>query len=346
MSRKAWTSAVICMVYNSHEYISEFISYYLNICDHVYLIDHNSVNDLRGLNEKNVTVVRSNQEAQFQSECTNIVIEHYGIKQNYDWLFVLDIDEFLPFRDRSEFQTFLEKHKQDKVLQLHWRNGVPFHDYSKDLPHSLIDCNDIRFFSKRGQQHKSFVNIRKTKGHFFVPTGSHYISGNQWWVRKDYPIVSRRKNYKPFICDKPLYHVVAYNKNHFIAKIKNYVHQMSYREHIVGQGGWSVREYPEDYTDEEWLWYIANFRSSNPDDHYKVRIEDFVAEGIFDHLDRDEVLERYKKIGTLSVTEKNPANNNEKAYLEYKHDDRKVLENIEWFQIDENNEIQIVPPKG
>ena len=168
-------TAVVCMVYNGYEYLAEFLTYHLALCDDIFLIDHNSERDLRALQMDRVTIVRSNHEAQFQSECTNIVIEHFGIKQKYDWLFVLDIDEFLPFSSKNTFHDFLNQNKDHYVVQLHWRNGVPF--YGEDMtPETLIACDSIRFFHKDGKQHKSFVNIAKTKGQFFVPTGAHHIS--------------------------------------------------------------------------------------------------------------------------------------------------------------------------
>lgn len=337
-------TAVVCMVYNSYEYLSEFLTYYLGLCDHIYIIDHNSERDLRDLKIDRVTFIRSNHEAQFQSECTNTVIEHFGIKNKYDWLFVLDIDEFLPFSDKASFQNFLKKHNKDNVVQLHWRNGVPFYDDKQGAPPSLIDCDSIRFFHLKGRQHKSFVNIKKTKGAFFVPTGSHHISRHLPYWQEKLPIIRNRKIYKAAISDLTLYHIVAFNKDAFIKKIKNYVEQMKYREHIVGQGGWMVRDYPDDFSGDEWLWYIGNFRVSEKDQQYPVSRDDFVETSVFAHLDRSQVIALRDKVLSCRQMVKQKASGDEKKYLEYKKDDRHIAENIKWFSINPENEIVTVVP--
>ena len=333
------------MVYNGYEYLSEFLNYHLTLCDHIFLIDHNSDRDLRALDMERVSVVRSNHEALFQSECTNIVIEHFDIKKNYDWLFVLDIDEFLPFSNKGYFHAFLSRHQNDRVLQFHWRNGVPFYDEDQTPP-SLIDCPSIRFFHKHGIQHKSFVNTRTTKGKFFVPTGAHHISRIMPNWQRSIPVLKNKKNYKPVIVDIPLFHIVAFNKFAFVKKIKNYVEQMKYREHIVGQGGWMVRDYPDDFSGDEWLWYIANFRVSDPDDFYETKTEFFLEEPIFDHLDREQVQDLRNRILAFANVEKGKASIEEKEYLAYKKDDREVMDNIRWFRINEENEIITVIPPG
>lgn len=339
-------TAAVCMVYNGCEYLSEFLHYYLNLCDHIFLIDHNSQRDLRQLKLDRVTVVRSNHEAQFQSECTNLVIEHFDLKADYDWLFVLDIDEFLPFKHQKHFHDFLHQHQHHSVLQFHWRNGVPFYDEASETPQSLIDCKSIRFFHHHGIQHKSFVNTKKTKGRFFVPTGAHHISRIMPAWQSNIPFLKNRKNYIPFIVDIPLFHIIAFNKNTFVKKIKNYVEQMKYREHITGQGGWMVRDYPDDFSGDEWLWYIANFRVSNPDDYYDVRPEYFLEDALFDHLDPDAVLALRTQIQSFQTTDKQAALAQEKQYLSFKKDDRDVMDNIQWFQINAHNEIITIIPEA
>ncbi len=332
------------MVYNGYEYLSEFLSHHLALCDSIYIIDHNSDVDLRQAGIERVTVVRSSHEAQFQSECTNTVLEHFDIRKNYDWLFVLDIDEFLPFSDRGVFHDFLKKHEQDRVLQFHWRNGVPFYDDRHESPASLIDCNSIRFFNKRGQQYKSFVNIKKTKGNFFVPTGSHHIVRAFFPGLYRLPFLKNRKHYQAVVSDLPLYHIIAFNKTAFIKKIKNYVEQMKYREHIKGQGGWLVRDYPDALSDDQWLWYIANFRVGDREQFYDVAPEDFIEEPVFSHLDRSQVMAFRSKIAACAKMNKKKAGQEEQDYLRFKQDDRNIADNIKWFGINSENEIQTIIP--
>lgn len=339
-----YKTAVVCMVYNGYEYLGEFLHYHLNLCDHLYIIDHNSQRDLRQFEMERVTFIRSNHEAQFQSECTNLVIEHYGIKDKFDWLFVLDIDEFLPFKTRAEFQDFLHAHRRDNVLKFHWNNGVPFFNDSEAQPQSLIDCKSIRFFHKPGRQYKSAVNIRKTKGLFFVPTGAHTICRILTKLRAMTPVLKNRKDYIPAPAGKELFHVVAFDKITFVAKIKNYVRQMEYRAHVAKQGGGVVRDYPEEYTDDEWLRYIGNFRVTDPAEFYEVKAEYFVQKDIFAHLDEQAVRQTLADILALGKTDKKPSTVEEQKYLRYKTNDRDVMENIKWFRISPENEIYTVIP--
>lgn len=339
-----YKTAVVCMVYDGYEYISEFMTYYLHICDHLYIIDHNSQRDLRHLSLDRVTVVRSNHEAQFQSECTNSVIEHFGIKDTYDWVFVLDIDEFLPFSDPSALQHFLHKHRHDNVVKFYWRNGVPFYDETKDRPQSLIDCQSIRFFHKPGRQYKTMINIRKTKGLFFVPTGAHTICRIMTPLRAMTPFLKKRKDYIPAQSKLELYHIVAFNKSAFVKKIKNYMKQFAYRAHVARQGGGVVGDYPDEYEGDEWLWYIANFRVKDPQECYEVQTENFIPKDIFSHLNAQAVKDLRAAILSCNKTEKQPATAQEQAYLAYKTNDREVLENIKWFTIDAQNEVKTIHP--
>ncbi len=343
--RPSYKSAVVCMVYDGYEYLSEFLSYYLEICDHIYVIDHKSERDLRQVEMENVTFIRSNHEAQFQSECTNLVIEHYGIKKNYDWVFVLDVDEFLPFSSKDAFQEFLHKHRNDCVVKFHWRNGVPFYDEAEGVPTSLINCESLRFFHKPGRQYKSFVNIKKTKGLFFVTTGAHTIGRILTPFRSIMPVLKNRKTYISALSNLTLWHVVAFNKVTFVEKIKNYVKQMEYREHVAKQGGGVVRDYPDEYTDDEWLWYIGNFRVTDPDQYYEVELENFARNNIFDHLDADQVIQLRERIMACPITPRQEPTLEEQKYLSYKSDDREVLENTKWFRISPENEIQSIIPE-
>ena len=346
MSYKNIKTAIVCMVNDSQEYLSEFIFYHLNLVDHIFLIDHNSERDLRNLSIQNITFIRSNQKAQFQSECTNIVIEHFDIKKKFDWLFVLDIDEFLPFTDRLVFQSFLNKHHNEHTIQFFWKNGVPFHKNQRKLPSGLIDCCSIRFFSKNSINSKTFVNIKKVNGDFFVPTGAHRID---YMIRGFFSFNFFRRRYKSypsFSCELPLFHIVAFDKNSFVKKIKRYVEQMKYREHIKGQGGWVVRNYPQSFEGETWLWYIANFRVTNSDNFFEVKPQYFEEKSIFEHLQRDKIIALRKKILSLPRIHKIPATENEKKYISQKIDDGDIFLNLQWFTIDDNNEVRISIPRN
>ena len=119
---------------------------------------------------------------------------------------------------------------------------------------------------------------------------------------------------------------------------------MKYREHIKGQGGWCVRDYPDEFSNDEWLWYIANFRVSNPEQYYDTKREDFIENPVFSQLDKDQVISLRKKIEACSTTSKKTATTPESEYLRYKQDDGNILGNIKWFNINVDNEIVTIVP--
>lgn len=332
------------MVYNSYEYLSEFILYYSNLADHIFLIDHKSKKDLREISLPNVSVIRSNHLAQFQSECTNKIIEDFDIPNQFDWLFILDIDEFLPFTKRDEIEEFLDRNSRNDVLHFYWRNGTPFHK-DTEKPESLIDCNDIRFFKRDNINTIACVNLTRTGDNFLVPTGAHQIRYKNvpWYFR--IPKLSARSVVQSCPAGVPLYHIVAFDKDQFIRKIKNYVNQMEYRSHVKGQCGWVVRDYPSDLDNDQWLWYLVNFRVTDSSKHCPVNLTDFERVSIFAAIDREQCLQLRAEIKKLPATEIPIQSQEEKAYLSFKSDDKAIVENVKWFHIDDNNEILCVDPK-
>ncbi len=344
MSRKRPRIAIVCMVYNSYEYLSEFILYYSVLVDHIFLIDHKSKKDLRNISLPNVSVIRSNHLAQFQSECTNKVIEHFDIASKFDWLFVLDIDEFLPFSKRNEIEEFLGRNSRNAVLHFYWKNGIPFHG-DMEKPESLIDCNDIRFFNRYSIHTTACVNLVRMGGNFLVPTGAHHIRYKNvpWYFR--IPKLTTRSFVSSRPAGVPLYHILAFDKDHFVRKIKNYVEQMEYRSHVTGQGGKVVRDYPAEMSKDEWLWYIANFRVSNSSQFENATREDYFPEPIFTHLDANKVRALREKIQSFPITKQVVQTEKEKKYLKYKSYDTAISDNIRWFEINNNNEIVSIIPE-
>jgi hypothetical protein len=333
---KHFKTAVVCMVQSGYEYICEFLLHHLNICDHIYIIDHNSERDLRNVTIDRVTVVRSNHIAWFHSESVNLVTEHFDIRGLYDWLFVLDVDEYLPFTKKQKFQEFLSEHQSDYVVQMSWRNGVPFHENEDEIPISLVDCESIRFFSKKSHLSKSFINIGKTKGDFVVPAGAHNTKMRS----------QLKKIYEPGKTDYSLFHIPAFCKSQFVEKLNTIAHQIELRNHVIkGLGGLATIDYPNDYSNQNtWLWYIANYRVRHAEQFYETSLEDFQEKMIFSHLDRNEVKALHEHIKEGPLCRTTLATVEELEYRKYKSDERRILDNMKWFRIDQNNQILSVKP--
>jgi len=119
---------------------------------------------------------------------------------------------------------------------------------------------------------------------------------------------------------------------------------MEYRSHVMGQGGWVVRDYPSEFDNEQWLWYLANFRVTDTLMHCSAKLTDFERVSIFDAIDRDRCLQLRAEIEKLPEVEIPIQSQDEIAYLSFKSDDTAIAENVKWFCIDDNHEILCVDP--
>ena len=331
------------MVHNSYEYLSEFLLYYSRLADHIFLIDHDSTRDFRALSLPHVSVVRSNHLIQFQAECTNKVIEHFDIANTFDWLFVLDIDEFLPFATRQEIDTFVGRHRSHDAVHFYWTNGTPFQK-DAEKPESLMDCDDIRFFNRDSINTAACVNLVRMDGNFLVRAGAHHIGYKRapWYFR--IPKLTGRLNVRSVPAGVPLYHILAFDRDQFVRKIKRITEQMKYRLHVKGRGGWVVRDYPSEFDNEQWLWYIANFRVSDPSMHCSATLTDFERVSLFETLDQDRCVQLRAAIKKLPVVERPLQSPEERTYLSFKRDETALADNMRWFYIDDSNEILCVDP--
>ena len=345
---KEYKISIVCKVYDSYEYLAEFILYHSILVDHIYFIDHKSKRDLRQLDFQGISVVRSNHCRNYQAESVGRIIEHFSIGKQFDWLFLLDIDEFLPFANRSAVDQFIQQNRKHSILHFHWKNGYPVSSNMKPM-YSLIDCDEIRFFHRESATRKICVNLMRTKDNFLVPAGAHNILyRNPPWYSRDRKF-RRNANVRSYPSNLPLYHIPAFDRAHMSRKISNLVAEMPYRSHVKGRGGWMIRQYPKDFSeasDEDWNWYIANFRERHPDRQYSVKASDFVSYGLFDGISRAECHKLRSRINSLSEIELPGPSPEEEAYMASKRDERAILQNLRWFQVTEENEIVCVDGSG
>jgi hypothetical protein len=328
------------MVRDSVEYISEFLAFYGKLKTDIFLIDHRSLRDYRKIELPNLTVLRSNHHAQFQSELTNLVIREFSILESYDWLFVLDVDEFLPFYNVTSFHKFLKEHKRKKVLKFFWSNGAVLDGNSDFI--SLIDARKIAFFKTPSSHSKSFANIARVGSNILIPTGSHQIKYlHPSHSRKTFNF-RKREVYRAHQVKKYLHHIVATDRDQFLKKLSRYIEQINYRKHVVGQGGWTVQEYPKQMHGDEWLRYVANFRLSNKELNQKVSKEDFVLNNIFSEMDSGSVKKLRGEIFKLDTEVLPEQTSLERRYLKNKVDDTEIDSNLLNFNIDSNKEILLI----
>ena len=103
------------MVKDGDKYLVDFISYHLNIVDMIWFIDHSSLNSVKRFETSRIKVFNCKFNAQFQGEVVSLVARHIKKLYKIGWLFILDIDEFLPFNNLNDFNKFLLKKNKYSV---------------------------------------------------------------------------------------------------------------------------------------------------------------------------------------------------------------------------------------
>ena len=182
------------------------------------------------------------------------------------------------------------------------------------------------------------MNCNKLRYPFFIRTGAHEVVR----LRPLHRFLPEKFKYLPVRLspeDLVLYHLLAFDKKSFLKKIENYVSQMQLRKHVIGQGGWAVRDYLRDFTDKEWLNIVQNFRIADSNPGY-IKIESdsvFEKTNIFEHLDNSELDTLQKEIDSLEIRPEIHPSSGEKTYLENKRYDTRVHENIKSFAIKKIN---------
>ena len=325
------------MAFNPDEYIAEFLAHHGKISDSIFLIDHRSDKNLSELKFDNVTHIESNQVRQFQSEVTNTVIRDYRIYENFDWIFVLDIDEFLPFNSKQEINEFLWKYKDSKTVAFNWMNGVGVYPTIEGLASknskTLIDVTPHLISKVKNPTFKVCVNCKKTKYPFYFGTGAHYVTK----INKIKTFLFMKNKYKyvlPHTNKHFIHHIISFDRSSFYKKIKNYTNQMDLRAKVKGQGGWMVRSYLEDFDDKDWLDIIQNFRVSDERKIVKnVNETMFVKKDIFSHLDVSEIMVIKKNFSLIHSKKMFEANSNEIAYIKNKTFDTDIKLNIKTFKV-------------
>ncbi len=159
-------SCAVVLVRNSFEYIPAFLAHHSRLVDRIFLIDHNSSCDLRPMKGDRVEAKRLDAEYFGQAEFINWSIDYFNLKCNYDLIFTIDIDEFLPFTGGDDIKEFFNNYTSSEIVELYWRNGcVEESGY-------LNENSEISFCRKRSSTRKLVYNSARTK-RFQVMMGNH-----------------------------------------------------------------------------------------------------------------------------------------------------------------------------
>jgi glycosyltransferase involved in cell wall biosynthesis len=124
-------TAVFSMIKNEGDIIGDFLDQTLELFDFIYILDHESrdgtyeiCQQIASKNDR-VHLFRLDSSGYPQSQVTTWFTHEIFRRDNPEWLFLLDADEFLPFNSKKEFQTALGKLPQDKCIGMVWHNIIP-----------------------------------------------------------------------------------------------------------------------------------------------------------------------------------------------------------------------------
>tara|TARA_B100000886_G_scaffold313086_1_gene249485 strand:+ start:15114 stop:16112 length:999 start_codon:yes stop_codon:yes gene_type:complete len=326
---------IVCMVKDGDKYLADFITYHLKCVDKIWFIDHNSENSIRRFESEKIRVFDFKFNAQFQGEAVTLLSRHIRKKYKSGFLFILDVDEFLPFKDLKEVNHFTDEFKNKKVIGFNWLNGFCFNQEKNDL-FNLSEYDQIFFTSNINPNQKVALNLARITCDFAVGTGGHSISEKKYLFRK---------KITPYFCGLTLYHILASSKNDLFIKIERYINQMKYRLNVKGIGGWSVRKYI-DNRNLDFLNLIAYYRSNFIDVFFNGKDQFRLFElDIFKYIRNTKDHNKYKKISrNFKKNKKLGIISEEDEYIAYKKNDNDIDKNIKWFLLNQNS-IQIKKPK-
>ncbi len=331
---------ILCMVKDGDKYLPDFIVHHLKLVDKIWFIDHSSYNSLDRFKSERINVFQYPYNAQFQGEVVTLIARHIKNKYQKGWLFILDIDEFLPFFSKNIFKEFLKSKNNKKVIGFNWVNAFCIkRNKSKDCKY-ISDNSNLIFTSNLNDNQKIACNLNRLSNRFAVMTGGHGIT--------DY-LLFFRKRISPYFSGRHLFHIIATSEEDFYKKINRYIDQMKYRKKVIGIGGWSVKNYLNK-DNFAYLDIIAFFRSKflkkNSEFNYQYKL---ISINIFEPISETKFLKKFKNISDKKIIRNNLLDQKksklENKYIKFKKNDNEIDKNIKWFYI-KNNEILIRDPNA
>lgn len=178
-SRVAPKITVVAMARNEKRRAHDTMRHFCALFDRVLLVDHLSDDDTgaianayNGVNGTEVLVVRGLDKGYYQSEymtaCARALLREGGD----DWIFFLDFDEFLPFRDRAELEQALAAFVDEPVFHMPWNNVAPV-----DIPPESVFGGRGVIGQSSPEYRKVAINAKKLgKLAVNVEQGNHAIA--------------------------------------------------------------------------------------------------------------------------------------------------------------------------
>lgn len=199
--------ACFSMVRNESLLIEAFINHANEFFDYLYLLDHQSTDDTLDIinkqNNQNMQLFFLNSTGQPQSEVTTFFAHKILNETDVDYLFLLDADEYLPFSNRQELETFLLKHQEIDIIKMYWRNLSPMDFHSNDI-----------FLG-------NFLYSGKSKIYFKIILSKSVREIENWQISQGNHslIVDKNTSVATAESDMPLYHIPIQNMTQLYLKM-------------------------------------------------------------------------------------------------------------------------------
>lgn len=328
-------SCIICQVKDSYEYLPAFLAYHSNLVDMIILIDHNSQKDLRSISSLNVQVFRARMGVFAQDITMNAVMFHLSIRTSYSWVFVLDVDEYLPFKNRDEINRFYLSHPNSKYVEFHWRNGI-----AKDRQvQKIASKTEFLFSDVLSSTHKLCYHTEKA-GLFWLRAGNHFA------MRPLPKIISKRFPPRTEKSKLGLFHIPFLNMPHLRRKFDSFP-AVQFSNKIKRCASHLIVNYGQDWdeaqiSDRDLLWLVTNYRTVGHTPLVDVEEVSFSAKYLFDHLGEG-IAYWTNLLGECNETFESPPSQREKEVIDYlrQHKYRYGKKLAKHTQITGENEILI-----
>lgn len=213
-------TTLITMIRNEKGILETFSAHALSLFDRIILVDHLSSDGSREyitlLSEKhpNIECYFFDEPGYYQSELMTWITQNLVDQEMPGWVFFLDVDEFLPFRSKEEFDRKLSELDSFPVISMPWLNLVPLDMESGDVI--------SQFFLEPPQPssyHKiAFQPSRIFSTSYFIVQGNHALflgtrsSKVKFPARDSFPIYHLPIRTKQQLRGKVLHGVESYRR--------------------------------------------------------------------------------------------------------------------------------------
>lgn len=199
--------ACFSMIRNESLLMESFIDQANEFFDYLYILDHestdNTIEIINKQNNQNMQLFFLNSTGYPQSEVTTFFAHKIFNETNADYLFLLDVDEYLPFSNREELNTFLLKNQNSDIIKMYWCNLSPV-----DLTNNDIFSGGFTYSDKS-----------KTNAKVILSKSVHKIAN--WQIAQGNHSLIVDKNTSVIIAesDMPLFHIPIQNMTQLYLKM-------------------------------------------------------------------------------------------------------------------------------